>query len=904
MVKILLSLIPPHTLYCEPFFGGGALFFAKPKSETEVINDKNGEVINFYKVVQTKFPALEKEIRSTLHSRELFKNARVVYEHPDMFSDVKRGWAFWTLTNQGFAGMVTSWGFGKDNSKEVSLARKRKNFSKEYAKRLQAGSRVQDAQNAVFSTNGGVFHIENSTLDRNYQHVVVQTSTSALTPATIQGSNFTCSGLLISPHSGIRTIRGFEITDVNAITIGITGASNKNLFDNMDIGIHSTNSNVNVINDLFNNIQQTSIVAIPICCALGTCSGSQCNPPPVGFAIHATGNPTGNPNRTLTVGGIVATQKCTIQVCSNAIFAQQNINVDVQNNILTNINSSSIIPSNSIRVTTTNGKTVLIKGNKLTNVRNGIFFSSSNNTTATISNNTITNFGASTFGGNAIQTLQTNNCTIDIGFNAINGGNANKQTGIRMQNAIISPGSTYVHNNNIKNIQNGIWGTNIPSANIGSLNKIYYLPSIPSFISYGIHLENTTGATINQNLVQRNGNNNPTPSYTTQLFGISADISPTSQITNNQIDRTGTGIRCFGNHLPSSTVQCNILNLNQRGVTLENTDIGNQGTTSSASDNQWNVFAGRDADVKGIFNTQRTWYVQSSSLPYKPQIISPFNTILIPPPVPSTNACSNPCFLPPQLCNYQLLGQIAKNTPPLNQASFEMQFMAKQTALSEIRKDTILLHLLGTPEDTVLQNFHDSMMNTNMGKIQKTREFISRNDFSNAAIVNNSISADNLIEQNHKTVHDVFLRSWANDIDAFSPADSAALQNIALQNPLSGGIGVYDARVMLGIDVNDFAPLSARFSEEVEMPVTIDNVGIMYPNPTSDGAVYETELEENETGALEIYDVIGNKISSYVLVPGENKVSVSTTDIYSGIYLYKIIINGQLEVTNKLAVTK
>lgn len=137
MVKILLSLIPPHNLYCEPFFGGGALFFAKPKSETEVINDKNGEVVNFYKIVQTKFPALEKEIRSTLHSRELFKNARVVYENPTLFTDVKRAWAFWTLTNQGFAGMVTSWGFGKDNAKEMSLARKRNSFSKEYAKRLQ-----------------------------------------------------------------------------------------------------------------------------------------------------------------------------------------------------------------------------------------------------------------------------------------------------------------------------------------------------------------------------------------------------------------------------------------------------------------------------------------------------------------------------------------------------------------------------------------------------------------------------------------------------------------------------------------------------------------------------------------------------------------------------------------------
>lgn len=137
MVKLLLSLVPPHTLYCEPFFGGGALFFAKPKSEVEVINDKNGEVVNFYKIVQTNFSELQKEIRATLHSRELFRKGRVVYENPDMFSEVKRAWAFWTLTNQGFAGQVTSWGFGKTKSKEATVARKRENFTADYAKRLQ-----------------------------------------------------------------------------------------------------------------------------------------------------------------------------------------------------------------------------------------------------------------------------------------------------------------------------------------------------------------------------------------------------------------------------------------------------------------------------------------------------------------------------------------------------------------------------------------------------------------------------------------------------------------------------------------------------------------------------------------------------------------------------------------------
>ena len=137
LLKHLLPLIPPHQIYCEPFFGGGALFFAKPPSNTEVINDINGEVVNFFKVTQTKFSELEKEIKATLHSRELYKNAMIVYEHPHMFSDVKRAWALWTATNQGFASMIGSWGFGKDDSKEASLKTKRENFTHAYAERLK-----------------------------------------------------------------------------------------------------------------------------------------------------------------------------------------------------------------------------------------------------------------------------------------------------------------------------------------------------------------------------------------------------------------------------------------------------------------------------------------------------------------------------------------------------------------------------------------------------------------------------------------------------------------------------------------------------------------------------------------------------------------------------------------------
>lgn len=45
MISTILPLIPSHEHYCEPFFGGGAVFFVKNPSGIESINDtiiKNG----------------------------------------------------------------------------------------------------------------------------------------------------------------------------------------------------------------------------------------------------------------------------------------------------------------------------------------------------------------------------------------------------------------------------------------------------------------------------------------------------------------------------------------------------------------------------------------------------------------------------------------------------------------------------------------------------------------------------------------------------------------------------------------------------------------------------------------------------------------------------------------------
>jgi DNA adenine methylase len=59
MLPHILPLIPHHALYTEAFAGGAAVFFAKEPAQVEIINDLNGELINFYRTIVTDFDAVK-----------------------------------------------------------------------------------------------------------------------------------------------------------------------------------------------------------------------------------------------------------------------------------------------------------------------------------------------------------------------------------------------------------------------------------------------------------------------------------------------------------------------------------------------------------------------------------------------------------------------------------------------------------------------------------------------------------------------------------------------------------------------------------------------------------------------------------------------------------------------------
>lgn len=139
LVPLILPLIPEHQIYVEPFFGGGAVFFAKEPAPVEVINDTDREIVNFYRMCQLHFDDLEAEIQASLHSRSLHQDARIIRSAPHLFSDLKRAWALWVLATQSFAKDLNGgWIFSKSKTSIVTrLNRKKEAFTHAIAERLK-----------------------------------------------------------------------------------------------------------------------------------------------------------------------------------------------------------------------------------------------------------------------------------------------------------------------------------------------------------------------------------------------------------------------------------------------------------------------------------------------------------------------------------------------------------------------------------------------------------------------------------------------------------------------------------------------------------------------------------------------------------------------------------------------
>jgi DNA adenine methylase len=104
MVEDILSLMPPHKTYVEPFGGSAAVLLAKPPSPVEIYNDKDNRLCDYFRLV--KDPEKARILR---HHLEFTPYSRAVYddyvERFEVITDeIERAVAFTIIANQSFNG--------------------------------------------------------------------------------------------------------------------------------------------------------------------------------------------------------------------------------------------------------------------------------------------------------------------------------------------------------------------------------------------------------------------------------------------------------------------------------------------------------------------------------------------------------------------------------------------------------------------------------------------------------------------------------------------------------------------------------------------------------------------------------------------------------------------------------
>ena len=103
-IKYIEKHIPQYfDEYCEPFLGGGALYwYLNPR--IAYLGDTNEELINFYKVIKDNPKELEKEIQKHKNEKEYFKSIVLKLNNKLYSDEIERASIFYYLNKTSFSG--------------------------------------------------------------------------------------------------------------------------------------------------------------------------------------------------------------------------------------------------------------------------------------------------------------------------------------------------------------------------------------------------------------------------------------------------------------------------------------------------------------------------------------------------------------------------------------------------------------------------------------------------------------------------------------------------------------------------------------------------------------------------------------------------------------------------------
>ena len=174
---------------------------------------------------------------------------------------------------------------------------------------------------------------------------------------------------------------------------------------------------------------------------------------------------------------------------------------------------------------------------------------------------------------------------------------------------------------------------------------------------------------------------------------------------------------------------------------------------------------------------------------------------------------------------------------------------------------------------------------------------------------NNAITVTEVFEQNEQTVNDIYLNTWAKGIFTFDSVQTASLENIAFQCPLTGGSAVFRARSLLlsageydfGDDDVNCQGIGQRNSID-EGEFSDENNIKLYPNPTT-GIVQVEWPVPSARGYIVLIDSYG-KVVMEQRFSETSRVSFQTGQLPSGVYMFRVHFDDRRSHTLRVIVMR
>ncbi|MFF5265322.1 DNA adenine methylase [Actinomadura viridis] len=119
----IAGLLPEHTHYVEPFAGSLAVLLAKKPSRMETVNDLDGDLMLFWRVLRDRPQELARVCALTPHSRA---ERDLALAHGPELPELERARRVWVCLTQGRTGTLrrTGWRFDASDDAHTSMPRR------------------------------------------------------------------------------------------------------------------------------------------------------------------------------------------------------------------------------------------------------------------------------------------------------------------------------------------------------------------------------------------------------------------------------------------------------------------------------------------------------------------------------------------------------------------------------------------------------------------------------------------------------------------------------------------------------------------------------------------------------------------------------------------------------------